>query len=221
MKLTFKIGTTIAVLGLLALSFWVGGCKHRKEADSLNTALYKASGTIVENNIKIRGLEVAVFKSDAQVVSSQKAIKQLKEEKEYLRKLHITDVKSISNLIAEIEVLERDGWYRDTIIIRDTITKVIDTVRTASWNDNYAWCKVMLYPNKPVFSLGLSDVKLKVFVGNEGLFSNKPVAVVTTTNPYVKISSANTVVVDADNKFLSKKYPYIILGGVLGFLIAK
>ena len=221
MKLQFKVGTVILVLGLLALSFWVGGCRHRKEADRLNVRLYDSEQTAKQSSETIAKQKVYISEATAQVVSSQSAIKTLKEEKDYLRNLHITDVRSISKLQLEISVLKKQGVYRDTLIRRDTITNIIDTTKTASWSDKYAYVNTVLYPKNPVFTFGLTNVDLKVYVGYKGILRNKPTISVTTENVYLKTYTANAVMVENDKKWLQKKYPYLIAGFIGGWLIFK
>jgi hypothetical protein len=220
MKLQFQVGATVLVLGAIALSFYVGGCKHRKEEDRLNMALYDAKKEVTSKELIIRDQKVTIFKSEAQIVSSQKALKQSQEEKEYLRKLHIKDVQSITNLTLEIEVLKKQGVYRDTVIIRDTVTNVVDTVKQASYKDQWLNVSVLLYPKKPEFNVKLYT-PIKCYIGYQGVFNNKPTVLVTTTNPYVQITKANTVIVEADKGLLHKKYPYLIAGFVGGWLIFK
>lgn len=221
MKITFKVGVVIAVLSLVALSFWVGGCKHRKEVDNLNMRLYDSEQTAKEGVVTIAKQKVYISEAEMQIVSSQSALKSSKEENAYINKLHITDVQSISKLQLEVSVLKKQGVYRDTLIKTDTITNIIDTTKTASWSDKYAWVNAILYPKNPVFNFGLTNVDLKVYLGYKGILRNKPTISVTTENVYLKTYTANAVMVKEDKKFLNRKIPYLVAGFVGGWLVFK
>lgn len=228
-----KIG--VAILGALAL-LWLGGIKYRHEVDRLNIDLYQANTVVNNQTITIGKLQQNVYWSEAAVTHSQASIKSLKEENEYLKKLRIKDVKTISNLTLEISVLRKKGEYKDTIIeepynddelIFDTPCDSIFAIRKpqikyASFKDEWAFCNVVLREDAPSFDFGLLPATLKIYVGYKGsIFSTKPTAVVTTPNPYINITKNNTIIVEEKKTLLQRKYPYLIGGFVVGVLLAK
>ncbi len=200
MKLQFtikQIAITL-ILGAILAFILISRGKYKREADRLNLALFSTQQTVRQKDIIIQGLNQKVFTQEAQVVSSTKALKQSEEEKEYLKKLHIKDVKTISNLGLEVEVLKKQGTYKDTVIVRDTITNVVDTVKMASYKDQWVYATVVLYPDNPVFNFGVTNLPLKIILGyqREGLFKKQTLnSVITTECPYVQINKINTIVV--------------------------
>ena len=211
---------TILVLGLIIASFIIGGGLRQREIDRLRNTLYHASDTIKQQSIIINNERLNVFSANAAVVSSQKTLKALTLEYEYLKKLRITDIKTISNLKLEIEVLKKQGEYKDTIIVDTTIVEGSDTVRYAKYRDEWVWANVWLYPEKPQFDLGVHTLPLRVHIGYQGFWRNKPVAVVSSPNPYVILKSNQTIIVD-NKKVWQKRYPWLIAGAVAGYLIGR
>lgn len=239
MKITLSI-RQIAIIGgciltILAL-LWLGGIKYRHEIDRLNVDLYAANTVVNNQTITIGKLQQNVYWSEAAVTHSQASLKQLKEENEYLKKLRIKDVKVISDLKLEVSVLRKQGEYKDTIIedepyiddelIFDTPCDSIFAIRKpqikyASFKDEWAFCNVVLREDAPSFDFGLAPATMRIFVGYKGVFNTKPVAVVTTPNPYISITKNSTIIVEEKKTLLQRKYPYLIVGFVAGVLLAK
>ena len=214
-----QIVVGVIIVAILAFIF-IGRYKYRRETDRLSAALYDAQGVVRQSEATILKQKIYISTADVQIVSSQSAIKKLEEEKAYLKKLHINDVKSITKLELQIDILQKQGVYRDTIIVRDTITNDIDTVRQANYKDQWVTASVLLYPDKPVFSISLYS-PVKVWIGYTGILRPKATVAVTTTNPYISITKNQTIIVEDKKKLLQKRYPYLLVGGVIGFLIAK
>jgi len=227
MKITFtplQVLYTVTIVGIVSFIL-ITRHNYRREIDRLNTGLYQANNDISNKDMLINTQRQYIFTADASVVSSQAMIKKLKEEREYFEKLHIKDLKSISKLELEVNVLKKQGQYRDTLIVRDTIFSAdnigADTFRYVNWADPYAWAQVLLYPDNPVISLGLYESPMRVHIYYKGWIKPLPLVTVSTPNPYIKINSANTIIVEEDKKLLQKRYPYFIAGLITSFLIFK
>lgn len=236
MKLTLSIkNIAYGLLAILAAGslLWLGGIKYRRQVDSLNVALYQRDGKIKEQTLTIGKLQQHAFYAEAAVIHSEATIKSLKSENEYLKKLKIKNVKTISDLQVQVEVLKKKGEYKDTIIedayvddalVIDANAVVVpkkETVKVAKYKDEWAWCNVTL-AKEPVFDFGLSPATdIKVIVGYQGFIKLTPTAVVTTPNPYIKVSKNNTIIVEEKKTFIQKRYPYLIAGFVVGVLLAK
>lgn len=221
MKVQISLKNILVYACILAVGAFIlsSRCSYRHEIDKLNADLFTKDQTILTKDAMISSQRIKISTVEAQVVSSQSAIKKLEGEKEYLKALHISDLKSITNLNITIDVLKKQGTYRDTVIISDTIYGG-DTLRYVDWADEWAYAHVYLYPKSPVIDLGLKATPIKLHIYYEGILNPKPKASVSTANPYIKINSANTVIVE-DKKFLQKKYPYAIAGFIAGWLLLK
>ena len=237
-----KKNGTLIIIGIFLLvgfKMCVNNRKYLREIDRLNSTLYDTEQVVETKKLIINDLEQNVFTSNAQVVSSQKVIKQLESEKEYFRKLNINNLKSISKLELEIKILSKQGSYRDTIFINTnpsvatsdgignttvddvSISASGDTLRSAFWSDDWAWISAMLYPEKPVFNFGLYKSQVKVHIFYTGILKPKPIVAVTTPNPYINIVSANTIIVEEKKSFLQKRYPYIIGALIVGYGLGR
>jgi hypothetical protein len=224
-------------VGLLGFNTY----KQQKEIDRLNTLIYTGIQIVKKDSIEIAGLTHQLYTAEASVVSSQNIIRRLEDEKEYFRKLHISDLKSISKLQLEVEVLKKQGAYRDTIIkkeivtikeedsfwdnlnLEDNVDITVDenNIKIASWKDEWAYCDVALYPAGPLFDFGLYESAMRVNIYYSGIIKPKPIVAITTPNPYIKINSANTIIVEDKKKLLQKNYPYLVGGAILGFIISS
>ena len=233
MKLTFTVKQLLillSVFGLIFVLFMLSGRNHRLEVDRLNMSLYSTQNEVKASRITINNLEQQVYRSDAFVISTEKALKQSEEERETLKKLRIKDIQTISKLELEVSVLKKQGEYRDTIVITPDVgdepwdeDEVIepDTIQVASYKDEWAWANVLMYPDNPTFNFGLYETPLQVTVGYQGLLGNKPTVAVSTPNPYLNITKNNTIIVNENKKFLQRRYPYILFGGIISWVVFK
>jgi hypothetical protein len=227
MKITLSIKNIVYIAVFTALGVFIlsSRCSYRKEIDRLSTGLYEAQGAIKTKDVLIDSQRRRIFSADAQVVSSQDAVKRLESEKEYFKQLRISELKTLSALKLEVEILRKQGTYRDTVIVRDTIfSGGLDSsmnLRYINWSDSWAWAKVILYPNKPSVSLGLyeSDMNIKVYY--KGFIKPKPMVSVVSDNPYIGITSAHAIIVEDNKKIYMKRWPYLVAGVFTGWLIFK
>lgn len=236
MKITFSVRDIVYLAIFLAIFVFILSARrsYRTEIDRLNSALFSQSDTLSSYTSVINNQKMTISSYDAQVVSSQREIKRLRDEREYFEKLHINDLKNISKLSLEVDVWRKKGVYRDTVVADTTAFNPVtfatifsdgrnpaDSVRYVSWSDKWAWAQVMLYPDNPLVSLGLYESPMKVYVYYKGVLKPKPMASITSENPYITIKSASTVIVEEKKKFWQKKYPYAIAGLLGGYLIFK
>lgn len=222
MKITFSVRDIVYLAIFLAIFVFILSARrsYRTEIDRLNSALFSQSDTLSSYTSVINNQKMTISSYDAQVVSSQREIKRLRDEREYFEKLHINDLKNISKLSLEVDVLKKQGVYRDTIIISAAKDSTV-SFPYAEWSDKWAWAKILLYPESPSISLGLYESPMKVYVYYKGVLKPKPMASITSENPYITIKSASTVIVEEKKKFWQKKYPYAIAGLLGGYLIFK
>ena len=236
MKITFTIKQLLVIGVIIALVFglfYLGGIRYRRQIDRLNTAIYMGQDTIRKQAIEIAKQKINVYYAQAAVVHTQEALKEVAREREYLKKLRITDIKTISNLKLEVEVLKKQGeygvvtvdddTYDDNEIILDNIGAILavkDTVRYAKYRDEWVWANVWLYPDRPQFDLGVHTLPLRIDVGYQGFWKDKPVAVVSSPNPYVILKDNNTIIID-NKKWYHKRWPWAVAGGVAGFFIGR
>lgn len=226
MKINISIKNIVYISVFIVLGAFIlsARCSYLKEIDRLSTGLYEAQNDVKTKDVLIDSQRRRIFSAEAQVVSSDNAVKKLENEKEYFRTLHISELKTLSNLKLEIEVLRKQGTYRDTVIIRDTVfsggLNGGDTLRYINWADSWAWAKVLLYPDKPSVSLGLyeSDMNIKVYY--KGFIKPKPMISVVPSNPYINITSANAIIVE-EKRIYQKRWPYMVGGFFAGWLIFK
>jgi len=240
MKISFtirQIALTGLIVALIIGSFILGGIRYQRKVDRLNIALYSATDSIKKQELVIAKEKVNAYYARAAVVHTQQALQQLTRDHEYLKKLRITDVRTISNLKLEVEVLKKKGEYKEVVgidnevyddnaFIVENAQEVIsqfanrDTLRYASYRDEWVWANVWLYPDRPQFDLGVHSLPLRIDVGYQGFWKNEPVAVVTTPNPYVILKENKTVIVE-EKKLWQKRYPWLIVGAVGGYLLAR
>lgn len=149
--------------------------------------------TINEYQTVIKGLKVNVAEKNSIILSQKDAIKANLIEKEQLKKLNIKSLNSLTELRAYISVL-RDSVSTDAIIVYVDSTKALKLPFTFRDSTEYVYLKGRFnYDAVMSYSLSL-PIDLNVYVGVDKKGVSK--AVVTSTNPYVKINDILSIKTD-------------------------
>lgn len=230
MTIRIKIWHIIALTLILAASFYLGRGKYRSEADRVSAALYEARQEMMDDSIDytktINGMERRVSEAEAIVVQSDRELRRLESEYERIKKLRLKDLKSISDLNLEVNILREKLELKDTVFvtIKDTISdQMHDYVRVplrADMNDRWTDLSILIDRDSSSYNLYI-DVPLHGVIGykRNGLFQKKtPVSVLDTPVPYVNINKNNVIFVDPDPKWYEKKVFWLGAGGLAGVI---
>lgn len=201
-----NIAVLAILMALLAISTSVGVSYHKRyksalEALKMTQEAYQDS--ISTYKVRINGLEETVAQQGVIILSQRDAIKTGLLERERLRKLNIKTVRENTELKAKINVLkdslalphETEVVYVNT---QDTSFNALKLPATLSYYDNYLKLKVDIKKDMWDFE-SLSVVPLNLTVGGSKV-------VVTTPNPYVKITDIKTVVVPQKVKLKDRRW---------------
>lgn len=212
----------------VAVYFYFGMVRYKGEVDRVSNSLYEARMEMLNDSIdytkKINGMLRRVSEAEALVVSSDKELKRLESEYERIKKLRLKDLKSISDLNLEVDILQEKLELKDTVVVT-----IYDTTSNQSYsyarlplradmNDRWTNLSILIDKDSSNYDLNI-DVPLHGVIGykRNGLFQKKtPVSILDTPVPYVNINKNNVIFVDPDPVWYEDKLLWLSAGGIIG-----
>lgn len=212
---------TLALLTLFALAFFLGRCSTKKER-SLNVANLRASRDSIEvYQIVVNDLTYQVQEKNAIITTQKEAIEAGIIERDYLKKLHLKDVITSTSLNGTIKVL-RDSLKKvpGTIIIhvKDSTGIPADYIKIPftliSTKEKYLSLSAGMNIDATAWYNLSVPFSGRVTVGyqKDGFLKTKPVGILTTDNPYLKVNDMEVLITD---KKKTKPVVYFIAGAVI------
>ncbi len=222
MSITIKnkyliLALVIALAGTLAIGWRLG--KVRGERASQHN-IEVLNGLIKEYVIDIDGLKKQVSEKDQLILSQKQAIDIHLIEKAELKKLHFKAVNEVTRLKAEIAILQDSIEHTGSVVIVEPcdsiglsypVIKIPFTFR----EENEYYTLSGGFSEVGIMDIDLNvPVSLSVWTGRDKQ-TKEYKAVVTTTNPYVKITELESV------KFDLPKPKKFGIGASIGYAICR
>lgn len=223
--LKIRKGVIIAglILACLIISFIAGKCSTKAERQQAISNISALNSDIKESAVTIEGLKNTVYEKDAVILSQKDAIEAGIIERERLKKLHLSELITNTELTGTIKILrdslklpaipifitikDTSGVTRDYIRIPFELLKIAD--KHVSLNAGMNLNKTAYYNLSVPFSGTVSVGYVK-----DGLFKKVPRGIFTSDNPYLKIDDMNVLIVQEPKKWYERWYVPIIAGAV-------
>lgn len=206
---------------VLSIGFFSGRYSLRKER-ALNVAnLRAARDTIQTYSVKIKSLETFVSLKNAIIEDQKDAIEAGLIEKERLKALHLKELITNTQLQATIKIL-RDSLKLPPeiqfVTIKDTSGNYLAVRVPYQWkySDQYVSLTTGIRLNKTGFfelSVPFSG-EMSIGYQRSGFLKVKPVGILTTTNPYLKVEKMDVLIVKDSKKWHQKTWIHILAGAV-------
>lgn len=218
-RLLPAIFIVLIVISAVFALFKISGHRHQIDRDKLSTGLYRAQMEVKRYSVKVDSLTEYVAETDLIIVSRDKEIKRLAEEKARLKELNIKRINTIGKLNLRIEALMDSVPPSDTIIIKEDCDgeqgQYIKLPLSYSSSDRWVTQSAKVgVDGLGSLSFTMSPTPMKIILGTkkEGVFKTSPSAMVTTPNPYIQIDQSQFVVVDRQKP----TWHYMAYGGAAG-----
>lgn len=216
--LKIRKGVIIAglILAFLTISFIAGKCSTKAQRQQLLSNITALNSDIKETVVTIEGLKNTVFEKDAVILSQKDAISTGILENERLKKLHLSELLTNTELTGTIKIL-RDSLklppntvfvtIKDTTgVARDYVRLPFELLRIA---DKYVTLNAGMNLNKTAYYNLSVPFAGTVSVGyvKDGLFKKSvPRGIFTSENPYLTIDDMNVLIVQEPDKLIDKWY---------------
>jgi hypothetical protein len=211
----------IAVIVVLIISFIVGRLSANTIIRQQTENLIAARDSIKQYSVKIAGLENFVFEKNAIILSQKESIEAGIIENERLRKLHLKELVTNTELAGTIKIL-RDSLKLQpgtTIItIKDTTGLSHDYVKIPFKLLDVKEKYVSLAAGMNVNCTAYFDLSVP-FTGTisigyikSGFLKTTPKGVYTTTNPYITVNSMDVLIVKEKERFYNKTWFHVLCG---------
>jgi hypothetical protein len=213
-----------SVIGLILIAFVFGKCSTKKERSQQIANLAASRDSITQSLITINGLKNSVSTRDAIIVTKNEAIKVGLLEQERLKKLHLKEIVTNTELQGRIKILkdslslppgtkiitvkDTDGIYMDYMRIPFTIlnekTKWL-TLSAGVRMDKTAWYNLEV-PLSGEMTIGYQKT---------GFLKTKPVGIFTSENPNLIINQMDITIIQEDKKWFDKWWVHAIGGAAV------
>ena len=192
------VALTITLAGTLTLGWYWGKARgDRASTDTINTL----NGLIKEYVIDINGLKKQVSEKQQLILSQKQAIDIHLIEKSELKKLHFKAVNEVTRLKAEISILKDSLSHSGTVVIVEPCDSVGLSYPVIKIPFTFKEVNEYYTLSGGFSEVGIMDIDLNVPISlsvwtgiEKGSKDYK--AVVTTTNPHVKITELESVKFD-------------------------
>jgi len=208
-------------LAFLATSFFVGRCSTDKERSQQTANLRASRDSIRFYQFKIGNLEYLSSEKDALILSQRDAIKAGILEIDYLKKLHLKDLETNTELKALIKVL-RDSLDLppETVImtIKDTSGIARHYMRipfqNIKYNDKYLTLNAGVDSSKKAWFDLEVPFSGSVTVGykKDGFLKTKPVGIFVTDNSYIKVINMDVFINKKEIKWYQRWWVHSLAG---------
>lgn len=224
--LKIRKGVIIAglILACLITSFIAGKCSTKAQRQQLLSNITALNSDIKETTVTIEGLKNNVYEKDAVILSQKDAISTGILENERLKKLHLSELLTNTELTGTIKIL-RDSLKLPAIpifiTVKDTSGVTRDYIRIPfellKIADKYVSLSAGMNQNKTAYYNLSVPFAGTVSVGyvKDGLFKKSvPRGIFTSENPYLKIDDMNVLIVQEPKKWYEHWYIPVIAGAV-------
>ncbi len=214
----------IVIAILSGIIFWQ--YRNNNNVRELSKSNLKAARDSIKTyEIKIGGLNITVSEQNALVLTQKEAIEAGIIEREFLRKLHLTDVIAQATLKGRIKILE------DSLALHPDV-QIITIKDTSGIYHDYARIPFTLLDintEQLILSAGMSkdkhpwynlDVpfsgKLLLSYKRDGLFKSKyPVGIFSSENRNLSISQAEITIIQEKKSFLNSWWVHAAEGALI------
>jgi len=224
-----KNSVYIALLVMVCLIFLVSYCSSRQKQHQQLMNLVASRDSLRSYQIQLEGLQYSVQERDATILTQQEALRVGLLEQQRLKALYLKEVATNTSLTGEIRVL-RDSLHlsaqTEFVVIHDTVTdQDMSCVRvpftlldvdepylslTAGMNENRtAWFNLSV-PFTGEVTVGYKKV---------GFLKTQPVGVFTTSNPYLKVTGMDALIVKEKRHWYQRWGVGFLSGAVLMELV--
>jgi hypothetical protein len=211
------------ILGCLIIAFIAGKCSTREERKQAINNISALNSEIKQTEVIIEGLKNTVYEKDAVILSQKDAIATGTLERERLKKLHLSELitnTELSGIIKKQDSLLNLPPNTVFITIKDTSGVTRDYVRIPfqllKTADKYITLNAGMDKNKKAwFDLSI-PFSGTVTIGNKrtGLFKTTPVGIFTTEIPYLKVNDMSVLIIQEPKGILSKWYVHAGAGAL-------
>ncbi len=204
-----KIIFVVVIILLIITGAYLGRKSIMKDLKLSKENLLALQDTLKEYRIKIDSMSLYAAEQSAIILSQKDAIELGLIEKQKFKKLYLTEVVTVSKLEWTIKVL------KDSLKLAPEVVYIIDTSGTPAvklpfkwrYDDKYLSLETGVRENRTThFDLTMA-VNGDIIIGGR---RGKPIATFTTDNPYVKVSTMSTVIIQDDKKWYDN--PWLVSG---------
>jgi hypothetical protein len=210
-----------AIVIAIAASFILGKCSTKAERDNAVNNLIAARDTVHASVVTINGLTTYVSDQQAVILTQKEALKASELEKEALKKLHLKDVVTNTQLAGEVKVLRDSITILPTVVtitVKDTsgishdYIRIPFTLLDENGKDLHLLAGMNL--NKTAYFSLAVPFRGTMTVGykKSGLFKTTPVGIFTSTNPYIHINDLNTVIIQQPKPWYNNFWVHVGIG---------
>jgi hypothetical protein len=215
----------VGVILACFLGFYIlGRLSTRQERNAVTSNYIALQGEVKEYKVTIEGLENKVYEKDVVILSEKQAKEVGLLEIERLRKLHIKEVitntelsgiikrqDSLLNLLPKIEFIT----IKDSSGIKKNYVRY--PFQLLNKHDQYLSLDAGLDSLKKAWFKLSTPFVGKIIVANvkSGFLKITPKGIFTTTNPYIMIDTMNVLIVKEPDKIWNKTWFHIGAGAVL------
>jgi hypothetical protein len=214
MSIQLKTRTIIyLVLGLLALSFSSGyiiSCRRTDRASTL--ALHAKDSIITEYKVKLKGMEATAYQVTQIVETQRKALRLGELKNTELRALNLKFAYEVTRMKFKVDSLMNVPHNGQIITLHDTVYKERNAILLPfEFKKKDAYLDLTgKFDNSGKLSVSLMmNLDVDVYSGLSRKL-HKPIAVVTTQNPYFRAINVTSVKMDEN---LPKKWGIGLIGG--------
>jgi hypothetical protein len=210
-------------IGVLLIAYIAGRCSTKAERDQSLSNLIASRDSVKQSKVVINDLENTVYEQGAIILTKDKAIEAGILEQERLRKLHIKDLLTNTDLLGVIHrqdsllklppetifitIKDTSGVARDYVRIPFQLLKKADkylALNAGMKEGRTAWYDLSV-PFSGTVSVG--------YVGSGFLNLKKtPKGIFTTENPYIKINQMDVLIIQDNKTLFQKTWFHLVLG---------
>lgn len=206
---------------LVTISFIAGKCSTRSERKQSQGNILALQSEIKQTEVVIQGLKNTVFERDAVILDQSDAIKLGIIERERLKKLHLSELITNTELSGTIQIL-RDSLKLPAstvfVTIKDTSGVSREYVKIPfqllKITDKYITLEAGMNLNRTAYYNLSVPFSGEISVGyvRSGIFKKVPKGIFTTTNPYLTTNDMNVLIVQEKDRIYDKWYIHAGMG---------
>jgi len=208
-------------LALLSLSYALGRRSARQERDNQTGNLIAARDSVHTSSVTINGLKNSIWEKNAIILGQKQAIEVGIVERDLLKKLHIKDLitnTELSGIIKRqdsllslppntvfITVKDSSGITQDYIKVPFQLLNINDEYLSLDAGmdmNRLAWHKLSV-PFDGIVSVGFKK---------SGFLKADPVGIFTSTNPYLTVNKMDVLIVKEQEKWFQRWWVHCLAG---------
>jgi hypothetical protein len=210
-------------LGLLAIAYVAGRCSTKSERKQQINNLIAARDSVKHDLVTIDGLQNFISLKNAIILTQKQAISAGIIEREMLRKLHLKDLitnTELSGVIQRQDSLLSLPPNTIFITIKDTTGRYHDYARIPfqllKEHDQYLSLDAGMDINKKAwFSLSVPfSGTISVGYKKSGFLKTTPTGIFTTENQYLKVEQMDVLIIKEQEKWFQRWWVHAAAGGI-------